>query len=69
MGAVGLVADVKQPFSNIDTDDRDQGYLRFLWFNDDFSEDQKFVVYFFLRVKFGITSSPFLFQGTIKCHL
>ena len=69
MGAVGLVVDMKQSFSNIDIDDRNQGYLRFLWFNEVFSEDQKIVVYSFVRVKFGITSIPFLFQGTIKCHL
>ena len=67
MGAAGLVADVKQAFSNIEIDDRDQGYLRFLLFNEVFSEDQKIVVYFFLRVKFGITSSLFLLWGTIKC--
>ena len=42
--------------------------MRFIWFDYVFS-DQKIVVYRFVRVKFGITSSPFLLGGTIKCHL
>ena len=41
-------------------------YLRFLWFSQPGSNE--IVVYRFLRVLFGLTSSPFLLQGTIRFH-
>ena len=44
--------------------------LRFLWFND-FSDpsNQLIDVLRFTRVVFGLTSSPFLLNGTIAYHL
>ena len=41
-------------------------YLRFLWYDLDLEEP---IVYKFLRVVFGLTSSPFLLNATIKHHL
>ena len=44
--------------------------MRFLWYENVNSEsDAKSIVYRFLRVVFGVTSSPFLLNGTIKYHL
>ena len=44
--------------------------MRFLWYENVNSEsDAKSIVYRFLRVVFGVTSSPFLLNGTIKHHL
>ena len=44
--------------------------LRFLWYENVNSEsDPKLIVYRFLRVLFGVTSSPFLLHGTIRHHL
>ena len=68
-GEVVLVADIKKAFLNIEIDERDRDYLRFLWFDDIFKTDPKIVVYRILRVIFGLTCSPFLLGGTIKCHL
>ena len=41
---------------------------RFLWVKN-FSEREKIVVYRFLRVVFGVTSSPFLLGATMKSHV
>ena len=40
-------------------------FLDFLWM-ESISEKDKIVVYRFLRVVFGVTSSPFLLGATIK---
>ena len=45
-------------------------FLRFLWYeNVNLESDAKLIVYRFLRVVFGVTSSPFLLNGTIRHHL
>ena len=43
--------------------------MRFLWFADLSSDDPKVIVYRFLRLVFGLTSSPFVLNGTIRHHL
>ena len=63
-----LIADIKQAFLNITIDKEDRDYPRFLWY-DIRSDDERMVVYRFLRVVFGVTSSPFLLNGTIRHHL
>ena len=68
IGDVALVADIKQAFLNIEIDEGDSGFLRFLWV-ENISEKGKIVVYRFLRVLFGVTSSPFLLGATIKSHV
>ena len=45
-------------------DDRDA--LRFLWVDDPFSEEPKIIVLRFARVAFGLSSSPFLLNVTLK---
>ena len=44
-------------------------YLRFLWVADPFDDDVKLVTMRFTRVVFGVYSSPFLLNATIKHHL
>ena len=65
---MALVADIKQAFLNIEIDEGDSGFLRFLWV-ENISEKGKIVVYRFLRMVFGVTSSPFLLGATIKSHV
>ena len=48
-------------------DDRDA--LRFLWFDDPLSEEPKIIVFRFARVAFGLSSSPFLLNATLKHHI
>ena len=65
---IGLLADIKQAFLNVEIDKEHRDYLRFLWYDSNSEQSQK-VVYRFLRVVFGVTSSPFLLNGTIRHHL
>jgi hypothetical protein len=65
---IGLLADIKQAFLNVEIDKEHRNYRRFLWYDSNSEQSQK-VVYRFLRVVFGVTSSPFLLNGTIRHHL
>ena len=63
-----MVTDIKHTFLNIEIDEGDRGFLRFLWV-ENISEKDKIVVYKFVRVVFGVTSSPFLLGASIKSHV
>ena len=47
----------------------DRDVLRFLWIDDPSSEDPNIVLNRFNRVVFGVTSSPFLLNGTVRHHV
>ena len=65
---VAILADIKQAFLNVEVSAEHRDFLRFLWFDMN-CEEEHIVIYRFLRVVFGVTSSPFLLNGTIKSHL
>ena len=65
MNRIAFTADIKQAFLNVGIHPEHQDFLRFLWY----SPNGKVIVYRFLRAVFGVTSSPFLLNGTIKQHL
>ncbi|XP_065650968.1 uncharacterized protein LOC136079173 [Hydra vulgaris] len=67
--AIGIIADIKQAFLNIEISYEHRDYLRFLWYERISDEEDKLIVYRFLRVVFGLTSSPFLLNATLKHHL
>ena len=48
---------------------QDHEFLRFLWVDDPAQEDPKIVAYRFARVMFGVSSSLFLLNATIRHHL
>ena len=48
---------------------QDRQFLRFLWVDDPAQEDPQIVTYRFARVVFGVSSSPFLLNATIRHHL
>ena len=52
------------PVANADRD-----VLRFLWIDDPSREDPNIVLKRFNRVVFGVTSSPFLLNGTVRHHV
>ena len=65
-----ILADSKQAFLNVEISKEHRDFLRFLWYENVNSEsDAKLTVYRFLRVDFGVRSSPFLLNGTIRHHL
>ena len=47
----------------------ERDYLRFLWYDDVFSNFPKLKRLRFARVIFVVTSSPFLLYGTIRKHI
>ena len=68
-----VVADLEKAFLQIVLDPGDRDYVRFLWFNN-FDpgkkfEEQELIVLRVGRVLFGVTSSPFLLEGTLIVHV
>ena len=66
---IGIVADIQQAFLNIEISTENTDFLRFLWCDFRNTDVEKIIVLRFLRVVFGLTSSPFLLNGTIRHHL
>ena len=66
LNTIAIMADIKQAFLNVAITPEHRDYLRFLWYALDSDET---IVYKFCRVVFGLTSSPFLLNATIKHHL
>ena len=66
---VALVADIKKAFLMVSISPSDRDTLRFIWFDYIHKDNPREVVYRFCRVVFGVTSSPFLLNATIKQHL
>ena len=67
-GKIGIVADVKQAFHQMEIVKEHCDFLRFFWF-EDILYNQETINLRFKRVNFGLTCSPFLLNGTIKEHL
>ena len=69
IGKYGLVADIKQAFLQICLNEEHRDFVLFLWFTDIHAINPEVVILRFARVVFGLTSSPFLLNATIKHHL
>ena len=69
LGKIGIVSDVQQAFLNIEIAEEHRNLLRFLWYKDVTAEERELIILRFARVLFGLTSSPFLLNGTIYIHL
>ena len=61
------MADVEKAFLMTSVDERD--HIRFIWVDDITKEDPNIQLYWFTRVTFGVSSSPFLLNATVKYHL
>ena len=66
---VTLNADVEKAFLMIAIDEKDCDVLRFIWVDNVAQEEPEVRVYRFTRVVFGVSSSPFLLNVTVKYHL
>ena len=66
---VALNVDVEKAFLMNAVDEKDCDVLRFIWVDDVAKEEPELCVYRFTRVVFGVSSSPFLLNTTVKYHL
>ncbi|XP_068726524.1 uncharacterized protein [Montipora capricornis] len=63
---VALTADIEKAFLNIEIDPEHRDFVRFLWVEDPNKESPEVMV---LRVVFGVNSSLFILNATIRHHL
>ena len=63
-----LAGDIEKAFLNVSVAEEDRDVLRFLWFDDVKKEYPEVIVLRFARVVFGVSSSPFLVNATVKHH-
>ena len=54
---------------NIEIDENDRDYLRFLWVDSISVDEPKIVVYGFNRVVFWVNSSPSLLNAVLRNHI
>ena len=66
---IALTADIEKTFLMIAVEEADRDVLRFLWVNDIDDEEVTIRPLRFTRVVFGVCSSPFLLNSTIRYHL
>ncbi|XP_023316203.1 uncharacterized protein LOC106652657 [Trichogramma pretiosum] len=64
---IGVAADIKKAFLQIEVTPADRDVLKFLWWKRD--SPHEMIVYRHRRVVFGVNGSPFLLGATIELHL
>ena len=65
---IALASDTEKAFLRIGINKSYRDYLRFLWFDDAFSDSPKIVRSRFAPVIFGVTSSSYILNQTIREH-
>ena len=65
---IALVADIEKAFVNIFVDETEKDFLRFLWVKDIEEPHYESVVYRFCTIFFGLLSSPFVMNATLRHH-
>ena len=63
---IALTDDIEKAFHQIRMDNNDKDDLRFLWLDNIFSDQPTITRNRFARVIFGVTSSPFCLNSTIR---
>lgn len=69
MHRVAVIADIEKAFLMVSMAKDDRDSLRFLWVDDVLKENPRIMTFRFTRVVFGVSSSPFLLNATIRYHL
>jgi hypothetical protein len=67
--SVAMTADIEKAFLNVAVAEEHRDFLRFLWLNDPYSSSPSVIHLRFARVVFGVTSSPFILNATIRHHV
>ena len=68
-GKIAVAADLKQAFLQIEMNEDDRNFVRFLWFDDIHKENPSIVEYPFAHLVFGLTCSPSLLNTTAHHQL
>ena len=66
---VALTADIEKAFLNTEIDPKHRNFVRFLWVEDLNKENLEVMELRLARVVFGVNSSPFILNATIRHHL
>ena len=66
---VALTSDKEKALLNVAIAPEHHDFLRFLWIDDILTDNPQLVIRRFMRVVFGVNSSPLLLNGTIHHHL
>ena len=66
---IAIVADIEKAFLMVSMAEKDRDVLRFLWFKDALADQHDVIELRFTRVVFGVSSSPFLLNATLRHHL
>jgi len=66
---VAVTADIEKAFLMVSVEESDHDALRFLWVHNVEEDPPKTLPLRFTRVVFGVSSSPFLLNATIRHHL
>lgn len=66
---VALIADIEKAFLMIPVTEKDRDVLCFLWIDNISKIDPEVVIFRFARVVFGVLSSSFSLNDTIKHHV
>ena len=66
---VAIVGDIEKAFLMVHMAEADKDVLRFLWVDDISKPEPEVITPRFTRVVFGLSSSPFLLNATIKHHM
>jgi hypothetical protein len=64
-----LFGDIEKAFLNVEVDEADRNFMRFLWLEDPNDPSSKIIKYRFCRVVFGLNASPFLLNATLRHHI
>lgn len=66
---IAITADLEKAFLMVAVEEADRNVLRFIWVDDASKDSPDLIIYRFTRIVFGVSSSPFLLNATIRFHL